>query len=139
MSVIQLSVFIENKAGRVTEITDALAKASLNIRGFAISDTEDYGIVRVIVDDPEKGAATLSAAGFTVKETPVIVINLSEDTPGGLAAVLKAVSEAGVNVEYIYSLISTYLAINVDDIEEATRLLTTAGVELISADRIASV
>lgn len=137
MSVIQLSIFIENKAGRVTEITDALSKADLNIRGFAISDTEDYGIVRVIVDNPEKGAAVLADAGFTVKKTPVVIINLSEDTPGGLAAVLRAVSDAGVNIEYIYSLISTYLAINVKDIDEATRLLEDAGVDLISAEQIA--
>lgn len=137
MSVIQLSIFIENKAGRVTEITECLASAGVNIRGLAVSDTEQYGIVRVIVDDVELGVKALQEGGFTVKKTPVIVINLSEDKPGGLAATLKTVSSAGVNIEYVYSLVSTLLAINVADVEAATQLLAHTDVELVGQDYIA--
>lgn len=131
MSVIQLSVFIENRAGRVTEITKALADAGVNIRGLAVSDTEQYGIVRVIVDNVDAGIAALKAAGFTCKPTPVLVINLSEDRPGGLAGVLETVSNAGVNIEYVYSLVSTLLAINVEDVDQATKMLASTDVEIV--------
>lgn len=136
MDIMQLSVFIENKAGRITEVTDALAKAGLNIRGFAVSDTADFGIVRVIVNDPDAGKTALEAAGFTVRETPVLVVNLSEDRPGGLAAALKTVSDAGVNVEYIYSLVSTYLALNVADVDKARALLKDTNIELVSPETL---
>ncbi len=136
MDIIQLSVFIENKAGRITEVTDALAKAGLNIRGLAVSDTADFGIVRVIVNDPIAGKAALERAGFTVRETPVLVINLADDRPGGLAAVLKTVSDAGVNVEYIYSLVSTYLALNVADVDAAKALLKNTNIDLVSSETL---
>ncbi|HZL06860.1 MAG TPA: ACT domain-containing protein, partial [Coriobacteriia bacterium] len=105
-SVVQLSVFIENKSGRVSEVTDILGKAGINIRGFSVSDTADYGILRLIVDAPAKAAAALRAEGFTVREDDVVCIDLP-DVPGGLAGVLKIVAAAGVNIEYVYSLIAT--------------------------------
>lgn len=139
MSVTQLSVFIENKTGRIAEIAETLAAANLNIRGFSVSDTEQYGIVRVIVDDPKRGLQVLKDAKFTVTETSVIVINLSGDRPGLLADVLRTVSESGVNVEYIYSLVSTLLAINVTDIEEAEKLLANTSVEMLDIEAIRNI
>lgn len=139
MSVIQLSLFVENKPGRISEISGRLADNGLNIRGFSVSDTADFGIVRIIVDNPELGAKVLRDAGFTVHKTPVIVINLSDDQPGGLAAVLKTIYEQDINVEYIYSLISTYLAVNVRDVERAEKLLLDTHVRLASIDEIAEV
>ncbi len=103
-----------------------------------MSDTADYGIVRLVVNDPDKGKAALTDAGFTVKESEVVCINLP-DQPGGLAAVLKHVSEAGVNIEYVYSLISTYVVINVADIDRAISLLKDAPVELVSQEEIARI
>lgn len=138
MNVKQLSVFIENKAGRVSEITDIMGAAGVNIRGFSVSDTADYGIVRLVVDDPVKGAQALRDAGFTVKQSDVICINLP-DKPGGLAGVLKIVSDAGVNIEYVYSLIATYVVINVSDIERAVSLLSDKPVELVSQEDIARI
>lgn len=138
MNVKQLSVFIENKAGRVSEITDIMGAAGVNIRGFSVSDTADYGIVRLVVDDPAKGGQALRDAGFTVKESDVICINLP-DKPGGLAGVLKIVSDAGVNIEYVYSLIATYVVINVSDIERAVSLLSDKPVELVSQEDIARI
>lgn len=136
MDVMQLSIFIENKAGRITQVTDCLARAGLNIRGFAVSDTQDFGIVRVIVDDYERGIQALTEAGFTVKATPVLVINLSQDKPGGLALALRTVSDAGVNVEYIYSLVSTFLALNVADVEQARTLLSSTDIEIASLENL---
>lgn len=136
VNVKQLSVFIENKTGRVSEITDVLGRNGLNIRGFSVSDTADFGIVRLIVDDPDRGQAVLQEAGFTVKPSEVLCINLP-DHPGGLAGVLKVVSDAGVNIEYVYSLISTFVVINVADIDRALSLLEGQPVELISQEDIA--
>ncbi len=138
MNVKQLSVFIENKTGRVSEITDVLGRNSINIRGFSISDTADYGIVRLIVDSPVEGSRVLEEAGFTVKTTDVVCLNLP-DHPGGLAGILKVVSDAGVNIEYVYSLISTYVVINVADIDRAISLLKGQPVELITQEQIAQI
>jgi hypothetical protein len=136
MNVKQLSVFIENKAGRVCEVTDVLGNAGVNIRGFTVADTVDYGIVRVVVDDPEKGRQALHAAGFALKMSDVLCVELP-DHPGGLAAVLKAVSDAGVNIEYAYSLIGTYMVIHVGDIERAVGLLRDRPVRLVTQEEIA--
>lgn len=138
VSVKQLSVFIENKAGRVSEVSDVLGDAGVNIRGFSVSDTADYGIVRLVVDDPDAGRAALQDDGFTVKSSDVLCVRLP-DEPGGLARVLKLVSDAGVNIEYVYSLISTYVVINVADIDRALSLLKDQPVELVTQEQIARI
>lgn len=138
MNVKQLSVFIENKAGRVSEITEVLGDAGINIRGFSVSDTAEYGIVRLVVDDPDTGLSALQSAGFTVKVSDVVCLNLP-DHPGGLATVLKTVADAGVNIEYVYSLISTYVVINVADIDRAVALLQGQPVVLVSQEEIARI
>jgi hypothetical protein len=136
VNVKQLSVFIENKAGRVSEITGVLGEAGVNIRGFSISDTADYGIVRLIVDQPDLGEKALQDAGFTLKVTEVICLDLP-DHPGGLAGVLQVVSDAGVNIEYVYSLIGTYVVINVADIDRSLSLLRGQPVQLVTQEQIA--
>ena len=133
MNVKQLSVFIENKAGRVSEVTDTLGKAGVSIRGFSVSDTADYGIIRLVLDDPDRGREVLHDAGFAVKVSEVLCIDLP-DVPGGLASVLKVVSDAGVNIEYVYSLIDTYVVINVADIGRAVALLQDKPVVLVSQE-----
>lgn len=138
MKVRQLSVFIANEAGRVSEVTDLLGLAGVNIRGFAVSDTAEYGILRLIVDKPDDAKHALKQGGFTVKESDVICINLP-DKPGGLASVLKIVADAGVNIEYVYSLIATYVVINVGDADRALRLLEGQPVRLVSQEEISSI
>lgn len=137
MKVRQLSVFIENKAGRVSEVTDILGDAGINIRGFSVSDTAEYGILRLVVDRPDDAKAALREHSFTVKESDVICIHLA-DEPGALAKVLKIVSDAGVNIEYVYSLISTYVVINVGDADRALTMLADQPVRLVSQEEIAS-
>lgn len=134
----QLSVFIANEAGRVSEVTGLLGEKGVNIRGFSVSDTADYGILRLVVDRPDDALAALKEAGFTVREDAVICINLP-DRPGGLAGVLRIVSEAGVNIEYVYSLIATFVVINVGDVNRALHLLGDRPVQLVSQDDIAAV
>ncbi|HEY5548113.1 MAG TPA: ACT domain-containing protein [Coriobacteriia bacterium] len=135
--VIQLSVFIANEAGRVSEVTRILGKAGINIRGFSVSDTAEYGILRLIVDKPAEAAVLLREAGFTVRETGVICVDLP-DHPGGLSSVLKIVSEAGVNIEYVYSLIGTYVVLNVAHTGRAVALLKGSPVRLVEQEEIAA-
>jgi hypothetical protein len=137
MHVQQLSVFIENKAGRVSEVTDLLGTGGINIRGFSVADTADYGILRLVVDDPGTAAALLRDKGFTVHENDVVCVKL-EDKPGGLANALKVVSSAGVNIEYIYSLVSTYVVLNVTDPDRAIELLADQPVHLVDQEEIAA-
>ncbi len=136
--VIQLSVFIANEAGRVSEVTNALGEAGINIRGFSVSDSADYGILRLVVDKPVEAHEVLKRAGFTIRHTGVICIDLP-DHPRGLAAVLRIVSEAGVNIEYVYSLIGTYVVLNVADVARAVALLKDRPVRLVSQEEIAAV
>jgi len=136
-TITQLAVIISNEAGRVSEVTRLLGEADINIRGFSISDTAEHGILRLIVDKPTEGAAVLRDAGFTVRDTQVVCIDLP-DHPGGLAGVLKVVAEAGVNIEYVYSLISTYVVLNVADAEAAAKSLEGRPVRLVTQDEIAA-
>jgi hypothetical protein len=137
-AVKQLSVFIANETGRVSEVTGLLGENDINIRGFSVSDTAEYGILRLVVDKPDEALAVLRGAGFTVREDEVICIDLP-DKPGGLAGVLKIVADAGVNIEYVYSLISTFVVINVADVDRALRLLADAPVRLVGQDEIARI
>lgn len=134
----QLSVFIANEAGRVSEVTGLLGEAGVNIRGFSVSDTFDYGILRLVVDRPDEAISVLKQAGFTVREDEVICIDLP-DQPGGLAGVLRIVAEAGVNIEYVYSLVSTFVVVNVGDVDRALQLLEGRPVRLMSQQDIADV
>lgn len=137
MNVRQLSVFIENKAGRVSEVTDTLGEGGVNIRGFSVSDTADYGILRLVVNKPDDAVKLLRDRGFTVKDSEVICIDLP-DHPGGLAHVLKVVADAGVNIEYIYSLTATYVVINVADPDRALRQLADKPVRLVDQGELSA-
>jgi hypothetical protein len=137
VKVKQLAVFIENKPGRVSEIAGIVGRAGANIRGFSVSDTADYGIMRLVLDQPELGRAALKDAGFTVREDEVICVELP-DEPGALGKVLHAVSDAGVNIEYVYSLVGTSIVLNVSDADRALQLLEGSPVKLMSQEDIAS-
>lgn len=134
----QLSVFIANESGRVSEVTGLLGEHGVNIRGFSVSDTAEYGILRLVVDKPDEAVEVLKAGGFTVRIDEVICIDLP-DVPGGLAGVLKIVADAGVNIEYVYSLVSTFVVINVADVDRALQLLGGRPVRLVSQEDIASI
>lgn len=133
----QLSVFIANESGRVSEVTGILGESGVNIRGFSVSDTADYGILRLVVDRPDDSLAILTDAGFTVRIDDVVCIDLP-DVPGGLSSVLKIVADAGVNIEYVYSLIATFVVVNVGDADRALHLLAGTSVKLVSQDDISA-
>lgn len=135
--VIQLSVRISKEAGSVSEVTKTLGESDIDIRGFSVSDTAEHGVLRLIVDQPERACAVLNRAGMTCCETPVLVIALP-DHPGGLAGILKSVAEAGVSIEYVYSLISTYVVINVASPDAAELALAGSPLRLVSAEELES-
>jgi hypothetical protein len=102
MGIKQISVFVENSSGRLAEITAVLAEAKVNLRALTIADTADFGILRIIADDPEKALLVLHEKKYTARATEVIGVEL-EDVPGSLAKVLDVFSKNGVNIEYLYA------------------------------------
>ncbi|MCL2181470.1 MAG: ACT domain-containing protein [Treponema sp.] len=102
MGIKQISVFLENTTGRLSEVTKTLANAQINLRAISIADTADFGILRVIVDKTEKAVETLGAAGFTTRLTDVVAVEI-EDTPGSLAKLMELFRGSQVNIEYLYA------------------------------------
>ena len=140
MVVKQLSVFIENKSGRLVQITEILGKNQIDIRAVSIADTTSFGILRLIVDDPDRAKMVLREAGFTVSITEVIAIAI-EDKPGGLSKALRVLSDAQISVEYMYAFLSredktAYVIFRVEDNDEAVQALRKEGIVCLSSEDI---
>ena len=132
MKVEQISVFLENKAGRLAEVTKVLGEGGINIRALSLADTTDFGILRLIVDQYDKARETLKQHGFTVGKTEVVAIEVP-DHPGGLAWVLQILSDSDVNVEYMYAFVqhsgkNAVIIFRFDNLERAIELLQQQGV-----------
>lgn len=104
MKVQQISIFIENKSGRLAEITRILGDAGINIRALSLADTTDFGILRLIVNDGLKANSVLKEKGFTVNMTEVVAVEVP-DRPGGLSSILQTLDSAEINVEYMYAFV----------------------------------
>lgn len=131
MQINQLSIFVENKSGRLMEIMDVLEKAGINVSALSLADTTDFGILRTIVDDPEKAKLALRESGVIVKTAPVIALPI-DDTPGGLAKMLAVLSNEKVAVEYMYAFCTrthgkAMMVLKVDDSAKAQAVLTQKG------------
>ena len=138
MNIKQLSIFVENKQGRLADITEILSKANANIRALSIADTTDFGILRLIVDTPESAALALKEAGITVSITNVIAVGI-DDVPGAFARPMRILADSGIDVEYMYAFITrksekAYVILRVADNNEAAKVLADNGVELLSED-----
>ena len=132
----QLSIFLENKSGRLTEVTNVLGSAGLNLSAMSIADNSDFGILRCIVSDPEAACRELKKAGFAVKITSVIGIKCP-NTPGALARVLKYLSDSSVFIEYMYSFAngdSANIVIRPTELELCERIVEEKKVELMAAN-----
>jgi hypothetical protein len=134
-TVTQLSVTISNEAGSVSDAICLLGEAGVDIRGFSVHDSAEHGVLRLIVDKPERARKAFEDAGLQVVSSEVLVIALP-DRPGGLAGVLKEVTDAGVAIEYVYSLVSTFAVLNVASPEVAIALLADSPVEFVTLDEI---
>lgn len=138
MSVSQISVFLESQPGHLHRVLDAFEVAGVSVRGYSASDTGDYGIVRFIVNDPDKALDVLKEQGAAATETAVLCVRLV-DKPGELARVMGIMAQCNINVAYSYSLISTYIALSVKDIARAEALLNEEPVELIGQSDLSDV
>lgn len=142
MTINQLSIFVENKAGTVAEITKSIAKAGVSIRALSVADTQEFGILRLIVSDVAKAKEALSESECVVSVTKVIGVEIP-DVAGGLSKVLELMSENNINVEYLYAFITisgkhAYVVLRVEDNEKAAKILTEKGVKLVSQQDIDS-
>ncbi len=138
MNIKQLSIFVENKQGRLADITEILSKANANIRALSIADTTDFGILRLIVDTPESAALALKEAGITVSITNVIAVGI-DDVPGAFARPMRILADSGIDVEYMYAFITrksekAYVILRVADNDAATKVLMDNGVELLDEE-----
>lgn len=141
MTVKQISVFVENKPGKLAELTEYLQQHEIDMRALSIAETQDFGIVRMIVDDAYKTSCILKEAGYVASITPVLAIEMP-DEPGSLFQILKMLGDGGVNLDYMYAFLTrkkatAYMILRVEDNEKAIEILGKNGIHTISQDRIA--
>ncbi|MBQ6895452.1 MAG: hypothetical protein IJN40_08165 [Clostridia bacterium] len=135
MSVKQISVFIENKKGALAEVTGFIASHGINLYALSIADTQDFGILRLITDNPDNAREMLKNEGYTVTATSVLAVEI-DDTPGSMAAILDVLNKADVVVEYTYAFIGkasnkAYMIFRVDNKEKANKALEDAKISTI--------
>ncbi len=136
----QVSIFLENRAGRLAEVTKLLASQGLNIRALSLADTSDFGILRLIMDDPEKAIAALKGQNYTVSAADVVAIEVP-DKPGGLARILGIFDDNRINVEYMYAFPTNIpdkavLIFRFDDNKAVMEKLKGKDVKLITAQEL---
>ncbi|MBQ4050571.1 MAG: acetolactate synthase [Oscillospiraceae bacterium] len=134
MAVKQISVFVENKPGKLAELTNVLHQHEIDMRALSIAEAEDFGVVRIIVNDSYNTACVLKDAGYILSVTPVLAASI-DDKPGALDAILDILGEADINLEYIYAFLGrvqgkAYMVMRVSDCEKAADVLTKKGIRL---------
>jgi hypothetical protein len=140
MKVEQISIFIENKSGRLAEVSRILGDAGVNIRALSLADTTDFGILRLIVNDREKAMAALKSKGFTVSKTEVVAVEVP-DKPGGLASILQTLDAEAINVEYMYAFVercgdNAVIIFRFDETDKAISILRTQGFNILQGERL---
>ncbi len=140
MKVEQISIFLENKSGRLAEVAEILAGNGINIRALSLADSADFGILRLIVNDTEHTQKILKDRGFTVGKNEVIAVEVP-DRPGGLAGILSALQGKSVNVEYMYAFVqkkegNAVLIFRFDEIDNAIDTLQKAGIRILKGEEM---
>ena len=140
MKVEQISIFLENRAGRLSEVTRVLSESGVNIRALSLADTSDFGILRLITSDFNKAKDKHKEAGFTVGRTSVVAVEVN-DQPGGLNNILGMLQEAGINVEYMYAFVqqsgdSAVLIFRFDRTDQGIELLQKNNITIIPGDKL---
>ena len=136
MSLNQLTIFVENKQGAIVDVTETLANANVDIRALSIADTEDFGILRLIVNDNDAAFNALANHGYLIKNTDVVGVKIG-DAPGKLSKALRVLDEAHINVEYLYAFMArtekhAYVVLRVADNAAAEEILISAGFHMIT-------
>ena len=140
MAIKQLSIFVENRQGSLHEITDTLAAAGINLRSMVVADTSNYGIVRIIADAPDRAKALLDSEGHAANVRLVNAFAVP-DVPGGLASVLRILEGNGVNIDYMYALITSengkaYSVMRTGNTEQTDKILLENGIELLDEEKL---
>ena len=140
MQVQQIAIFLENRSGRLADISALLAREQINIRAMSLADTADFGILRLVVDDTEKAKAALKENGFTIGITDIIAVQV-KDRPGGLDNILQVVKKANLDVEYMYAFTQKsgelgILLFRFDNLAEAIEVLQREGVKILSGEKV---
>ncbi|MCL2010331.1 MAG: acetolactate synthase [Synergistaceae bacterium] len=140
MIVDQISIFIENKLGALAEVTGVMGDAGIDLRALSLADTTEFGVLRLIVDDPKRAYSLLREGGFVVSMTQALTVPI-DDVPGGLATALKVLTDENVSVEYAYAFISrrkgkAYVVLRVEDNEYAQGILVKHGIEMLAKGNI---
>jgi len=143
MKVEQISIFIENKSGRLADVTGSLGAAGVNIRALSLADTSDFGILRLIVDNPGKALEILRGNSFTVSKTEVVGVEVP-DKPGGLASILTILDKNAVNVEYMYAFVersggNAVIIFRFDNVDEAIKVLSQSGIKILAGEKISGI
>jgi hypothetical protein len=138
MKVEQISIFIENKSGRLAEVTRIIGEVGVNIRALSLADTSDFGILRLIVNDREKARTVLKERGFTVSKTTVVAVEVP-DQPGGLARILQVLDADSINVEYMYAFVercgdNAVIIFRFDDTDSTIRVLLAKGFNILDGE-----
>jgi hypothetical protein len=142
MIVEQISIFIENKSGRLAEITRILGDAGINIRALSLADTSDFGILRLIVNNVETAKAVLKEKGFTVSKTEVVAVEVP-DRPGGISSLLQTLDSNQINVEYMYAFVercggNAVIIFRFDETDKAIDMLKAGGFAILEGERLYS-
>jgi len=143
MKVKQISIFLENKSGRLAKVIKTLGENNINIRALSIADTTDFGIIRLIVNDPDKALKILKEQDFTVSTTEIIAVQVP-DKPGGLAGILQMLEDFKINIEYMYAFVEksgtdAVVVFRVESIDRAIDILQQRGVSLLSEKAVYTV
>ncbi|MDR1250784.1 MAG: ACT domain-containing protein [Treponema sp.] len=134
MEIKQISVFLENTTGRLSEVTGTLARAGINLRAISIADTADFGILRLIVDKTDEAVNSLNAAGFTIRQTNVAAVEI-DDVPGSLAKLMELFQQSQVNIEYLYASLEgkadkAVVIFKLEDHEKGLKILKENGLTM---------
>lgn len=141
MTVKQISVFLENKPGRLADFTDILSKNQIDMRALSLAEAEDFGIVRIIVDDVYNASTILKDEGYVFSITKVLAVAIP-DEPGGLSKVIRILGENDVNVEYMYAFTTrkagvAYMILRVEDNKKAIEVLQSNGIRPVCQEELA--
>ena len=140
MKVEQISIFIENKSGRLAEVARVLGEKGVNIRALSLADTSDFGILRLLVDNTDVAQSTLKEGGFTVNKTEVVAVEVP-DQPGGLCNILQVLDDSEINVEYMYAFVernagNAVIIFRFDETDNDIKTLQDKGISILSGSQL---
>ena len=140
MKLTQISIFLENRKGRLYEVCSVLGENKVNIRALTVAESEEFGILRIVVDDPEKAARVLKKNGFVASLTDIVAVEV-DDKPGGLSKILKIFSQSNINVEYMYGFVEkrsdrALLVFRFDEPDKAIELLKKKKISVVGKKEI---